>query len=156
MERFESMGLAVGTDRARSRRAPSGAPVSPAGRTAGVSGILLIEDVPETLSAAKLMLEREHFVVLTAMNGLEGVETFCRHERDIDVVLVDLVIPELDGVDTLRAIRDLQDNAKVILTTGYEGHPAPDRWRALGFAGFIKKPYTADRLMTEIRAVMGT
>jgi len=114
----------------------------------------VIEDVPETLSAAKLALERAHFAVLTADNGLAGVETFCRHEGDIAVVLVDLVIPELDGVDTFRAIRGLHDGAKVILTTGYEGHPAPDHWRALGFAGFLKKPYTADRLVAEIRAVV--
>ena len=148
------MGLTAGGERAPHWRVASSARAKSQRRSPGTSGILLIEDVPETLSAAKVVLEREHFVVLTAVNGLEGVETFCRHERDIDVVLVDLVIPELDGVDTLRAIRGLQEDAKVILTTGYEGHPAPDRWRSLGFAGFIKKPYTADRLVTEIRAVM--
>lgn len=120
----------------------------------GSATVLVVDDTGEVLDVTKRMLERAGFNVLTARDGLEASKVFCHHETEIDVVLLDLVMPELDGVETLRVIHGVQEDTKVILVTGYPERLAADRWRDLGFAGFVPKPYTSAQVVGAVRSVL--
>jgi len=116
--------------------------------------VLVVDDLGEVREVIKRMLERAGYTVLTAVNGLDGAEEFCRHEREIDVVLLDLVMPELDGVEALRVIRGVYEEVRVILITGFPEHVAADRWRELGFAGFLVKPFSATKLIEVVETAL--
>lgn len=116
---------------------------------------LVVDDVPEVRDVTKRMLERVGFEVLTARDGLDAAETYCGYEGQIDVVLLDLMMPELDGVETVRVIRAVSEEAKVIMVTGYPEHLAADRWRELGFAGFLLKPFSSAQLREVLAEALG-
>ncbi len=116
--------------------------------------ILVVDDTGEVRDVTKRMLERFGHRVITASDGLEAAKVFCHYENEIDVVLLDLVMPELDGVEALKVIHGVQEDAKVILITGYPERFAADRWRELGFAAFIPKPYTSAQIISVVESVL--
>lgn len=115
--------------------------------------VLVVDDLGEVRDVTRRILERAGYEVLTAVNGLDAAEAFCRHESEIDVVLIDLMMPELDGVEALRVIHGVYEEAKVILVTGYPEHVAADRWREIGFAGFLPKPFTSSSLLDTLSSL---
>ena len=117
--------------------------------------VLVVDDVPEVRDITKRMLERAGFEVLTANDGLDAAEAYCGYESEIDVILLDLMMPELDGVETVRVIRAVSEEAKVIMVTGYPEHVAADRWRELGFAGFLLKPFSSAQLREVLKNALG-
>ena len=78
--------------------------------------ILLIDDEPDILSSVGQLLERMGYEVLTARNGREGLERFDRDGADI--IVSDVMMPDIDGLGVLRALRERQADVEVILITG--------------------------------------
>jgi two-component system OmpR family response regulator len=113
--------------------------------------VLVADDSPEVLDLMRHALESAGYRVLTARDGLEGVLEFCRHDEEIHVVVLDAMMPHVDGVEAFKAIRGVQYEAKVILTTGHDNFDTPDRWTGIGFAGFLKKPYGLRELVQQVR-----
>ncbi|MDX8397304.1 MAG: PAS domain S-box protein [Mariprofundaceae bacterium] len=114
---------------------------------ANVSGTVLIVDDEETIRAtASMMLTAVGFDVLTAKDGVEGVEMFKLHQDDIDVVLLDMTMPRMDGEEVFREIRGIDPQVKVILSSGYNQQDATNRFVGKGLAGFIQKPYMPAKL----------
>ncbi len=112
--------------------------------------VLVADDSPEVLDLTRQALESAGYRVLTARDGLEGVLEFCRHDEEIHVVVLDAVMPHVDGVEAFKAIRGVQYEARVILTTGHDTFDTPDRWIGIGFAGFLKKPYGLGELVRRV------
>ena len=113
--------------------------------------VLVADDSPEVLDLQRQALESAGYRVLTARDGLEGVLEFCRHDDEIDVVVLDAMMPHVDGVEAFKAIRGIQYEAKVILTTGHDNFDTPERWIGIGFTGFLKKPYGLRELVQQVR-----
>lgn len=112
--------------------------------------ILVIEDNEDNLSLIRLLLERAKYEVLTAMDGVTGLELTCKEQPDI--VLLDLAMPEMDGWEVARKIKAniLTKNIPIIAVTA---HALPkDRERALaaGCDAFIIKPFSIAKLIGEI------
>jgi CheY-like chemotaxis protein len=126
----------------------------PDGATRKPVTVLVVDDLGEVRDVTKRMLERAGYVVLTAVDGLDAAESFCEYEDDIDVILLDLVMPEMNGVDTVRVIRGVHEEAKVVLVTGYPEHVAAGRWRELGFAGYLLKPYSYAKLLEVVQTAL--
>ncbi len=116
--------------------------------------VLVVDDTGEVRDVTRRMLERSGYKVITASDGLEAAKAFCHYENVIDIVLLDLVMPELDGVEALKVIHGVQEDAKVVLVTGYPERFAADRWRELGFAAFIPKPYTSAQIISVVESVL--
>lgn len=121
-----------------SGRAPASveAPVEPA----LVGTVLIVDDEPEVREVVRLTLERAGLATLEAANGLEALELLRRHPEPIDLVLLDMTMPELDGAETLVAMRELVPDLPVIVSSGHARQHAlarlPDRRVA-----FLHKPY---------------
>lgn len=121
---------------------------------AGKISILIVEDENRLRKMAADMLTRMGFSVITAKDGIEALELFKRNDSVIDCVFSDLTMPGMDGWETLEAIRKLDPDVPVVLTSGYdqgtvmEGHPSdpPD--------GFIRKPYRMVQLRETLCQVL--
>ncbi len=112
--------------------------------------ILVVDDDPTVREIATEILQEFGFAVMDAQDGLAAIESLRRHGSQIDGVLLDMTMPNLDGVQTLHALRRLQQDVRVVLTSGYSEQEASQRMTDARPRGFIQKPYTPDQLVAKL------
>jgi len=116
--------------------------------------ILLVDDNEMVLETGRDVLEGLGYAVLTATDGLSAIEVYQTHRDKIDLLILDVVMPGLGGVEALQAIRDINPDVKAMFATGY------DKLRTLGEtvneAGekVISKPFAVGTLSQSIREVL--
>jgi DNA-binding response OmpR family regulator len=112
---------------------------------------LVIDDDPMLLELIRMQLEREGFAVVTAASGYEGVQ--CVREDRPDVILLDIMMPELDGWNTYEQLREIVDTPIIILTAKAS---TEDRARGLsiGSDDYLTKPYELRELTERIHRVL--
>jgi signal transduction histidine kinase/CheY-like chemotaxis protein len=116
------------------------------------SGTALIVDDEETiLEIAGMILEEMGFELLKASDGQQGVELFQQHHEAIALVLLDMTMPKMDGVEAFREMQRIDPKVKVILSSGYNEQDATNRFAGKGLAGFIQKPYLPNALQQIVR-----
>lgn len=116
--------------------------------------ILVVDNEKIMRVVAKSILERHGFDVITANDGLEAVEIFAKERLRIRLVLLDLTMPEMDGVQAFREIRKIDPEALVILMTGYKEQEVRPGFAGRGLAGFIQKPFRPEELIRVVRGVV--
>lgn len=115
---------------------------------------LVVDDEKNVLRTCKKMVELCGFKVITARDGIEAVSCFREHAREIDVVLLDLTMPNMDGIAAMNAIYGIRPDVKLILSSGFNQDELGDRFTGQAPSGFIRKPYSMTVLETELRRVM--
>jgi len=100
--------------------------------------VLIIDDDEKLLKVLSTSLEKEGFVVSTATKAEEGLERF--KEIDFDVVLVDLILPDMDGIELLKTIRNIDSDFPVIMITGHASIDLAVKAMRMGAFYFIEKP----------------
>lgn len=109
--------------------------------------ILVIDDEDSILEVASQILSSAGYRVLTANNGKQGLEAFLDHAPTIDGVLLDFTMPEMDGEETLRALRNIRPDLYVVLSSGYSEKHASRRFQDVTPDAFLQKPYRAGDLI---------
>ncbi len=110
--------------------------------------ILIIDDELELLDLMKEVLEEEKYQVFCASNGSSGILLNEQHKPDL--IILDMRMPEMDGIETLRNIRKHNDKVHVVILTGY-GCPDTIRDAAdLNVAEYLCKPFENKDLITVI------
>jgi signal transduction histidine kinase/CheY-like chemotaxis protein len=133
-------------------RASAMTPVQPALQRHGT--VLVVDDEDVVRGVAARILGSYGFDVLLASDGREGVARFREHQADIVAVLMDLTMPQMDGVDAFREIRSLSEHVPVLLMSGYNEQDAVTRFAGKGLAGFVQKPFTVDVLRERLMSVL--
>jgi CheY-like chemotaxis protein/two-component sensor histidine kinase len=113
--------------------------------------ILVIDDEETVRKVARSALEREGFRVVSASDGSEAMEILQAKRSEIDGVLLDLSMPKMDGEEVLGAIREMDTDMPVILSSGYMDDAAEQRLKEVGFTGFLPKPYAPMELVESLR-----
>ena len=116
--------------------------------------LLLVDDEEIILEAATAMIESLGLKVITATNGLEAMEVIKRPGLQVDVVLMDLTMPHMDGREAFQAIRRLHPNMPVILSSGYNEQESIQAFTGRGLAAFLQKPYTLRSLRQTVFEVL--
>jgi DNA-binding NtrC family response regulator len=120
----------------------------------GTETILVIEDEEMLRSLAKGILVSKGYKVLIAEDGMQGVEMYQSHQKEIAVVLSDVGLPLLSGPDVFRKIREINPEAKVILASGFFDPETKSEMFKAGLKNFIQKPYMHDEVLQKIREVI--
>jgi len=120
----------------------------------GSGTILVVDDDESVREAAGDMLMTMGFEVLSASNGQEGVEIFRQFAEKIEVVLLDMTMPVMGGNEAFQKIREIREDARVILSSGFNEQEVINKIEAEGLAGFLKKPYQLSGLQKIIREVL--
>ncbi|AKG90820.1 Response regulator receiver domain [Geoglobus ahangari] len=110
--------------------------------------ILVVEDDPAVLDVVKLMLNGNNCQVLTARNGREAVDLY-RFAKP-DIVLMDIEMPVMDGIEATKEILRLDPNAKIIGVTAFSKTKGKDLIAA-GALEMIEKPFTRRKLLAAIK-----
>jgi CheY-like chemotaxis protein/two-component sensor histidine kinase len=116
-------------------------PLSTEGQPAGTGRVLLADDEDDVRSVVRAMLETLGYEVIEARDGLEAVEIFRRRAAEIDLVILDLVMPRLTGEAALRQMRRITPVVPAILVSGYDESGRIREIVAAGFGGFLQKPF---------------
>ena len=114
----------------------------------------MIDDESNSRKVAKLLLEREGYRVLTASNGEEGL-ILAKVEQP-DVVLLDVIMPKMNGYETLRRLRDdqdMKDTPVIMVTARGTEHDIATSFR-LGAIFHIEKPYETKDLLQKIKVAL--
>lgn len=115
--------------------------------------ILVIEDDADIRELITRMLEDSGHKIFHAQNGNEGLQNF--QAEKIDLVITDIMMPEKDGVETIRELKSLDQNVKVIAITGYRGRfnrlPAAE---FLGAQETLIKPFTKADLLSAVEKLL--
>ena len=109
--------------------------------------VLLVEDEESARELARLVLERADIEVVEAVDGIEALTIFGAEPEAYSCVLLDLTMPNLDGVETYSRLRAIRPDIQVVLCSGFPEQAAMSRFADLGLAGFLKKPYDPDELL---------
>jgi len=115
--------------------------------------VLVVDDEPMLLSVAQRVLDRRGDHAILALGGQEAVRVFREQHAQIDVVLLDLVMPDLDGIECLRRLKEIDPKARVLLCTGYPGSVGRKFLDDNGASGLLHKPYTVQQLGEAVDAI---
>lgn len=117
----------------------------------GQGAVLIVDDEEYLRLLCSRMLKRLGYSVLLAADGHQALAVYDEHRDSIAGVILDLVMPVMDGVEVLEKLRRLDPDAKVIMTSGYHEKELAARLAGRGIAGFLQKPY----VMSDLGKVLG-
>ena len=116
--------------------------------------ILVVDDEPYIRVAAETLLERWGYTPLLAEDGISALALFAQHPTEIDLVLTDLVMPVMDGFMLVRALRKLNPEQKIILSTGRDEDMESPEIRSLGLNACLMKPHSREKLLSTLEETL--
>lgn len=133
--------------------APSRASASPLNTAENPLGtILFVDDEAMITEVVHHMLKRLGYGVLIANSGQEALDVYRVHGSSIALVILDVVMPEMDGCETFHRLRKLDPNVKVLLCSGFSPDGRAESALSNGCLGFIRKPITLQTLSDHVTA----
>ena len=123
----------------------------------GVQGnetILLIEDEPFVRELSVKILEIQGYRVVAKENGQLGLDYFKKHVDEIDMVLTDIIMPQMSGVSFARSARKLRPELRILFMSGYSEDHQPELQETANGRNYIQKPFTVASLCSRIREIL--
>lgn len=116
--------------------------------------VLLVDDERLIRYAGRRMLEKLGFKVYLAENGDDAIQAFRDFGADIALVILDLIMPSIDGYQTFKMLRELEPQVRVLISSGYSTEERVDRLLAEGANGFVEKPFDFEQFARKVEEVM--
>jgi two-component system, cell cycle sensor histidine kinase and response regulator CckA len=120
----------------------------------GTETILLVDDEEMILAVAADLLETLGYRVITAKGGLAALSAYTEKGREIDLVLLDLIMPDQSGKETFAQLKAMNPRVRVLLSSGYSLDGEAAAIMRQGCKGFIQKPFDLEELSNKIREVL--
>jgi len=117
--------------------------------------ILIVDDEDMILDVAGEMLKTLNYTVITAQNGPAAIEMYQRQQENIDLVILDMVMPDMGGGEVFDTIKKINPGAKVLLSSGYSLNGKAGKIIERGCDGFIQKPFTMSDISKQVRKILG-
>ena len=121
---------------------------------AGEETILLIDDEDMILDVGKSMLEKLGYHVLVAVAGGQAVEIYRKRANEIDLIILDLIMPEMSGRETYDRLKKIEPRVKVLFSSGYSKEGVANDILKDAGAGFIQKPFDIEKLSRNVRQAL--
>jgi CheY-like chemotaxis protein/signal transduction histidine kinase len=128
--------------------APPPPPITPRAET-----ILVVEDEAGIRGLIRRILSRQNYEVIEASNGRQALEIAKEHGGTIDMLLTDVVMPEMGGFDLAQELLKRRPHTKVLFISGYTGLAGFDPSQLPPGSGFLQKPFTLNALLAKVREV---
>ena len=126
----------------------------PAVPVGGSETVLLVDDETMILQVTREMLENLGYRVMEARGGVEALEQYAHHKDGIDLVILDLVMPDMSGSQTFDGLLQINPGVKVLLSSGYSVDSQASAILLRGGEGFIQKPFDEIKLSRKIREIL--
>ncbi len=120
----------------------------------GSETILVVDDEEQILDFLVKALGRSGYCVLVARNGKQAIEQFVKHREEIDLLILDLMMPEMGGVECLEKLLKIDPSVKVIMSSGFSANGKIAESVKAGSKGFVTKPFDISLILRTIRNVL--
>jgi CheY-like chemotaxis protein len=121
---------------------------------AGSEIILLVDDESIVIDVCKEMIEKLGYHVITAKSGKQAVDTFKEKSEEIDLIILDMVMPGLDGDQTFDQLRKINSSTPILLSSGYSLNDQAKKIMIKGCDGYIQKPFLITQLSEKIQKIL--
>jgi CheY-like chemotaxis protein len=120
----------------------------------GSECILLVDDEEGPIEVERLMLKELGYSVITAENGMEAIDIYTEYSDKVDLVALDMIMPEMSGKATFKELKKINPSVKVLLVSGYSTNKQTEELFEMGCNGFIQKPFDIIELSQKLREVL--
>jgi PAS domain S-box-containing protein len=121
----------------------------------GTEMILVIDDEIQIVQMIHRLLTDAGYQVLDAYSGADGIRTFKEKVNEIDLVLLDIMMPGMGGEEVMKQLLRLRPDTKVLLVSGFSEQERHQALMNMGAVGFVAKPFNIHELLREIRNILG-
>ncbi|MCP4676997.1 MAG: response regulator [Deltaproteobacteria bacterium] len=141
-----------------------GAPIAPSRTSISLSDhelrcrgmkVLLVDDEALIRTAGQRMLEKLGVGVFLAENGIAGIETYRKHQSEIDLVILDMAMPEMDGAECFRRLIEFDPEVSILVSSGFAKGKDTEELLESGAVGFLPKPFEMKHLTSALNRAMG-
>ena len=116
--------------------------------------ILLVDDEMSIRDITKTSLETHNYQVITASDGIEAIALYAQHKNKISIVLMDMMMPEMDGATAIRTLQKMNSQVKIIAVSGLSTSDKVNAAMSNGAKLFLSKPYTTEELLRKLYQVI--
>jgi len=127
---------------------------TPAAIIKGSGTVLLIDDEKMILDVGIELLEELGYTVQSAMSGQEAIDIFKEDRNKIDLVIMDMIMPEMGGGETFDRLKEIDPDVKVLLSSGYSINGQATKILRRGCDGFIQKPFNMNQLAEKVQQIL--
>ena len=120
----------------------------------GHESILLVDDEEMIIDVSQQMLKMLGYRVYTARSGAEALTAYQQLHDCIDIVILDLMMPDMDGKDVYKRLQEMDPDVAVLFASGYDLDSESDEVASLNCEGFIQKPFNLKKLSFKIREAL--
>jgi CheY-like chemotaxis protein len=120
----------------------------------GQGTILLVDDEDMVIDAGQKMLESIGYNVLIAQSGSEALDVYIKQKDEIDLIILDMIMPEMSGGETYERMRNINAGVNVLLSSGYSINSQVKEILNRGCNGFIQKPFSLKELSIKVRELL--
>ncbi len=116
--------------------------------------VLVVDDEPQITEFTSKVLTDSNYRVITALNGKGALDLYEKHREEINLVILDLIMPEMAGKECLRALLRTDPKVRVLMISGVLKPGMAEDLKEAGAKGFVKKPFDMNRLLEKIRKII--
>lgn len=116
--------------------------------------ILVVDDEPEIRDVATIILENHNYQTLTASNGVEAIALYAQYKKNISAILMDMMMPEMDGITAIRTLKKMNPKVQVIACSGLNTKDVFPESDELEVQSVLFKPYTANELLRSLNQII--
>ena len=116
--------------------------------------VLVVDDEPQVLVLLRRLLNARGYDVRTAENGKDAIALYKKHHMDIDLVILDIIMPEMNGLECVKEMRQINPQVKVLVNTGYTADDSALQMIEEGAVGLIEKPFDFHTLSKAIKKIL--
>jgi CheY-like chemotaxis protein len=116
--------------------------------------VLVIEDETSLAQMVSITLDSHGYKTIVASNGVEGVELYRKQNKEIDLVMTDMDLPEISGHVVFQRILKMNPEVKLIFTSGFVEPEMKSRMYSLGAKDFLEKPYQLGDVLVRVRKAL--
>ena len=120
----------------------------------GSATVLVIDDEEDVRTITGGILSKLGYAVVTCKDGADGTEYYKNHFAEIDVIIVDMLMPRMSGYDCIKYLKRTNPEAKILISSGYSLVSDTQKIIAKGIAGFIQKPFEVEELSQTLMKVL--
>jgi CheY-like chemotaxis protein len=118
--------------------------------------VMIVDDEDFVTMLAQKVLAAEGYRVVTAKDGFQAIDIYRKLGEKIALIILDFTMPLMDGSDVFTELLDINPKVSVVLSSGFAEQDRLRGMLARGLRGFIPKPYTQEKLLTEVRTTLDT
>ncbi|MBE9038428.1 PAS domain S-box protein [aff. Roholtiella sp. LEGE 12411] len=116
--------------------------------------ILVVDDEAQIREVATIILNNYNYKSLTASNGIEAIALYAQHKYKINTVIMDMMMPEMDGITAIRTLQKMNPQVQIIACSGLNSTEFFTKAAGPDVQAFLSKPYTARELLTSLHQIL--